>query len=92
MGWIYSFLAFTRFFQGDLPGAEAEAARWKRSEPSVFRTAPSVCASRADRGVDSHRGGELNRGGSSPPNSAGKQYDFEEWVMVGWTSRERGAA
>jgi class 3 adenylate cyclase/tetratricopeptide (TPR) repeat protein len=96
IGGMYSFLAFTRFFQGELWGAETALKQMEaRSHAARFpHGAFSLCYGRSIEGLIRTEAGELARGAelAAELSSLAKHYDFDEWVMVGWSMESGGRA
>jgi class 3 adenylate cyclase/tetratricopeptide (TPR) repeat protein len=96
IGGMYSFLAFTRFVQGDLTAAETALKQMEaRSHAVGFpRGAFSLCYGRSIEALIRTEAGELARGAelAAELSSLAKQYDFDEWVMVGWSEESGGHA
>jgi class 3 adenylate cyclase/tetratricopeptide (TPR) repeat protein len=96
IGGTYSFLAFTRFVQGDLRGTEAALEKMEaRSHAVGFpRGAFSLCYGRSIDALIRAEAGELERcqGVAAELSSLAKHYDFDEWVMVGWSEESAGRA
>ncbi len=96
IGGTYSFLAFTRFVQGELRGAETALQQMEaRSHDVGFpRGAFSLCYGRSIEALLRTESGELARGAelAAELSSLAKQYDFDEWVMVGWSEESAGRA
>jgi class 3 adenylate cyclase/tetratricopeptide (TPR) repeat protein len=96
IGGTYSFLAFIRCIQGDLRGAEAALNQMEeRSQAVGFpRGAFSLCYGRSIEALLCTETGEYLR----CVEIAGElyqlatQYDFDEWVMVGWSQKSVGRA
>ncbi|MGH3642124.1 MAG: ATP-binding protein, partial [Myxococcota bacterium] len=93
---MYSFLAFTRFVQGDLRGAEAALERMEaRSHAAGFpHGAFSLCYGRSIEAVLRNEAGEPAHSVqiAAELSSLAKQYDFDEWLMVGWSQQSAGLA
>jgi class 3 adenylate cyclase/tetratricopeptide (TPR) repeat protein len=89
IGGMYSYLAFTRFVQGDLRGAETALKQMEaRSHAAGFpQGAFSLCYGRSIEALLRTEAGELARGAelAAELSSLAKQCDFDEWVMVGWS-------
>ncbi|MET0473304.1 MAG: adenylate/guanylate cyclase domain-containing protein [Mycobacterium sp.] len=96
IGGMYSFLAFTRFVQGDLRGAEAALKQMEvRSRAAGFpHGAFSLCYGRSIEAVLRNEAGEPSRSTELANElcSLAKQYDFDEWLMVGWSQQSAGLA
>ncbi|WP_396904379.1 ATP-binding protein [Mycolicibacterium phlei] len=96
IGGTYSFLAFTRFMQGDLRGSETALQRMEvRSHAVGFpRGAFSLCYGRSIEALIRAETGDAARSAAlaAELTRLGKQYDFDEWVMVGWTQETVAAA
>ena len=96
IGGMYSFLAFTRFVQGDLRGAEAALAQMEaRSHAAGFpQGAFSLCYGRSIEALLRAEAGEPARTAeiAAELTALAKQYDFDEWVMVGWSQKSAGRA
>lgn len=96
LGGMYSFLAFTRFIQGDLTGAEDALARMEsRSHAVGFpRGAFSLCYGRSIEASLRAEAGEFERSAqiAAELGSLAKQYDFDEWLMVAWSQQSVGHA
>ena len=88
---MYSFLALTRFLQGDLPGAEAAlAAMESRCDTLGFPRGPfSLCYGRALDSWIRIEAGQLDRAAElvKELNSRSRQGGFDEWVMVAASNR-----
>ncbi|MGV0851721.1 ATP-binding protein [Mycolicibacterium phlei] len=89
IGGTYSFLAFTRFMQGDLRGSEKALRRMEERSHAVGfpRGAFSLCYGRSIEALVRAEAGESARSAriAAELTSLAKQYDFDEWLMVGWT-------
>jgi class 3 adenylate cyclase/tetratricopeptide (TPR) repeat protein len=89
IGGMFSFLAFTRFVQGDLLAARQALTEMEaRSHAVGFPHGPfSLCYGRSIEALIRTEAGELDRGAevAAELSQLGKQYDFDEWVMVGWS-------
>jgi predicted ATPase len=89
IGGMYSWLAFTRFVQGDFEGTETALELMEaRSHAAGFpHGAFSLCYGRSIEALLRIEAGELARGGELAAElvSLAKHYDFDEWVMVGWS-------
>ena len=96
VGGTYSFLAFTRFVQGDLRGTEAALQKMEaRSQAVGFpRGAFSLCYGRSIDALIRAEAGEPQRclEVAAELSSLAKHYDFDEWVMVGWSEESAGRA
>jgi len=96
VGGTYSFLAFTRFVQGDLQGTEAALQKMEaRSQAVGFpRGAFSLCYGRSIDALIRAEAGEPQRclEVAAELSSLAKHYDFDEWVMVGWSEESAGRA
>jgi class 3 adenylate cyclase/tetratricopeptide (TPR) repeat protein len=96
IGGMYSFLAFTRFVQGDLSGADAALKQMEvRSHAAGFpQGAFSLCYGRSIEALLRREAGDLARSAQlgAELSSLAKQYDFDEWVMVGWSEESVGRA
>ena len=96
IGGTYSFLAFTRFVQGDLRGAEAALKKMEmRSHAVGFpRGAFSLCYGRSIDALIRAEAGEPERcvEVAAELSSLARHYDFDEWVMVGWSEESVGRA
>ncbi len=82
----YSFVAFARFVQGDLPGAEAAFAQMEaRCEQLAFpHGAFSLCYGRSlELGIRAEAD-QLDRAAELVAElaSRGQQYGFDEWMMI----------
>jgi class 3 adenylate cyclase/tetratricopeptide (TPR) repeat protein len=93
---MYSFLAFTRFVQGDLRGAEtALTLAEARSQAAAFpHSAFSQCYARSIQALLHIESGDRATGElvATELIALGKQYDFDEWVMVGWSLQSAARA
>jgi class 3 adenylate cyclase/tetratricopeptide (TPR) repeat protein len=93
---MYSFLAFTRFVQGDLRGAEQALMRAEtRSQEAAFpHSAFSLCYARSIQALLGIESGDRARGEALATEliTLGRQYDFDEWVMVGWSLQSAARA
>lgn len=89
IGGTYSFLAFTRFVQGDLRGARTALKKMEaRSHAVGFpRGAFSLCYGRSIDALICAEAGDPQRclEVATELGSLGKHYAFDEWVMVGWS-------
>jgi class 3 adenylate cyclase/tetratricopeptide (TPR) repeat protein len=96
IGGMYSFLAFTRFVQGDLRASEAALRQMEaRSRAVGFpHGAFSLCYGRSIEAVVRNEAGEPARGAeiATELSSLAKQYDFDEWLMVGWSLQSAASA
>jgi class 3 adenylate cyclase/tetratricopeptide (TPR) repeat protein len=96
VGGTYSFLAFTRFVQGDLRGTEAALQKMEaRSRAVGFpRGAFSLCYGRSIDALIRAEAGSPERSleVANELSSLAKHYDFDEWVMVGWSEESAGRA
>ena len=96
IGGMYSFLAFTRFVQGDLAGADAALKQMEvRSHAAGFpQGAFSLCYGRSIEALLRREAGDLARSAElgAELSSLARQYDFDEWVMVGWSEESVGRA
>ncbi|KWX67566.1 adenylate/guanylate cyclase domain-containing protein [Mycobacterium sp. NAZ190054] len=96
IGGMYSFLAFVRFVQGDLDGAEdALMLMEARSQAVGFpRGAFSLCYGRSIEALVRSESGQpaVCAELASGLISLARQYDFDEWVMVGWSQQSSGLA
>ena len=96
IGGTYSFLAFTRFVQGDLRGAESALKKMEmRSHAVGFpRGAFSLCYGRSIDALIRAEAGEPERcvEVAAELSSLARHYDFDEWVMVGWSEESVGRA
>jgi tetratricopeptide (TPR) repeat protein len=96
IGGTYSFLAFTRFVQGDLHGTEAALQKMEtRSHAVGFpRGAFSLCYGRSIDALIRAEAGEPQRclEVAADLSRLAKHYDFDEWVMVGWSEESAGRA
>jgi len=96
IGGTYSFLAFTRFIQGDLLATEAALRKMEaRSHAVGFpRGAFSLCYGRSIEALIRAEAGEPQRclEVAAELSSLAKHYDFDEWVMVGWSEESAGRA
>ncbi len=96
IGGTYSFLAFVRCVQGDLRGsAEALTKMQERSQAVGFpRGAFSLCYGRSIDALIRAEAGQPGRCVELAAElvSLAKQYDFDEWVMVGWSEESAGKA
>jgi class 3 adenylate cyclase/tetratricopeptide (TPR) repeat protein len=96
LGGAYSFLAFTRFIQGDLKGTEVALEQMEaRSHAVGFpRGAFSLCYGRSIEALIRIEAGEPARGAeiAAELTTLAKQYDFDEWLMVGWSQESAGRA
>jgi tetratricopeptide (TPR) repeat protein len=96
IGGTYSFLAFTRFVQGDLKGTEAALKQMEaRSHAVGFpRGAFSLCYGRSIEALLRAEAGEPVRSAeiAAKLTTLAKQYDFDEWLMVGWSQESAGRA
>jgi tetratricopeptide (TPR) repeat protein len=96
IGGTYSFLAFIRCVQGDLRGTEAALKKMEeRSQAVGFpRGAFSLCYGRSIEALLRTEAGEHVRSVeiAGELSALAKQYDFDEWVMVGWSQKSAGRA
>ncbi len=96
IGGMYSFLAFIRFVQGDLRGAEEALEQMEvRSHAVGFpRGAFSLCYGRSIEALLRGEAGEPARSTelAAELSSLARQYNFDEWVMVGWSQQSAGRA
>jgi len=96
VGGTCSFLAFVRCVQGDLHGSTAALKKMQeRSQAVGFpRGAFSLCYGRSIDALIRAEAGEFERcvGLASDLISLAKQYDFDEWLMVGWSEENAGKA
>lgn len=96
IGGMYSFLAFTRFIQGDLSGAETALGQMEQRSHAVGfpRGAFSLCYGRSIEALLRIEAGELDRGTevAAELSSLARHYDFDEWVMVGWSEESAARA
>jgi tetratricopeptide (TPR) repeat protein len=96
IGGTYSFLAFTSFVQGDLRGADAALKKMEaRSHAIGFpRGAFSLCYGRSIEAFIRAEAGEPQGclEVATELSSLAKQYDFDEWMMVGWSEECAGRA
>ena len=83
---MYSFLALTRFLQGDLAGAESALETLeRRCETLEFPRGPSsLCYGRALDSWIHIEAGQLDRAAElvADLRSRSKKYGFDEWVMI----------
>ncbi|KAA0075642.1 adenylate/guanylate cyclase domain-containing protein [Mycolicibacterium sp. P9-64] len=88
---MYSFLAFTRFVQGDLSGAETALAQMEARCTNLGfpHGAFSLCYGRSiDAWIRSEAGQlELGMQRADEFASLAQQYSFDEWVMVAWSEQ-----
>ena len=88
---MYSFLALTRFLQGDLPDAEAAlAAMESRCDTLGFPRGPfSLCYGRALDSWIHIEAGELDRAAElvEELKTRSRQGGFDEWVMIAASNR-----
>lgn len=93
---MYSFVAFVRFIQGDLGGAEAAIARME--DPCASLRFPhgafTYCYGRAMETLVRIEAGQLRRAAELVEEVAGQgqRHGFDEWVMVAASSRASMAA
>jgi tetratricopeptide (TPR) repeat protein len=96
LGGTYSFLAFIRGVQGDLKGTVAALNKMEeRSQAVGFpRGAFSLCYGRSIEALLRTETGEHVRSAeiAGELTALAKQYDFDEWVMVGWSQKSAGRA
>jgi len=96
VGGMLSFLAFIRFIQGDLPGAETALQQMEaRSHAVGFpQGAFSLCYGRSIDALIRAEAGEPERCVEVAAEliSLAKQHDFDEWLMVGWSEASVGKA
>jgi len=96
VGGTLSFLAFIRFIQGDLPGADAALQQMEaRSHAVGFpQGAFSLCYGRSIDALVRAEAGEPERCVELATEliSLAKQHDFDEWLMVGWSEASVGKA
>jgi class 3 adenylate cyclase/tetratricopeptide (TPR) repeat protein len=96
IGGMYSWLAFTRFFQGELWGAETALTQMEaRSHAAGFpHGAFSLCYGRSIEALVRLEAGDLVRGCelAAELSSLARHYNFDEWVMVGWSEESAGRA
>jgi hypothetical protein len=89
---MYAFLAFTRFIQGDLAGAEAAFANMEtRCEKLRFPYgAFSLCYGRSLETFVRLEAGQLDRAAELVEEVArrGQQHSFDEWVMIASCNRD----
>lgn len=93
---MYSFLAVTRFLQGDLAGAEAALERMEAvCETLAFpHGAFSLCYGRSIEAWIRAETGEYERAMEIAVGiiELGHRYGFDEWVMVAGSEQAAGAA
>ncbi len=96
IGGMLSFLAFIRFAQGDLSGANVALQHMEtRSHAAGFpQGAFSLCYGRSIDALIRAEAGESERCVDLADQliSLAKQYDFDEWLMVGWSEQSAGKA
>ncbi|MDT5115538.1 MAG: hypothetical protein QOE30_1277 [Mycobacterium sp.] len=96
IGGTYSFLALIRCVQGDLRGTEAALKKMEQRSQAVGfpRGAFSLCYGRSIEALLRAETGEHVRSAEIARELAvlAKQYDFDEWVMVGWSQKSAGRA
>lgn len=96
VGGMYSFLAFVRFVQGDLDGAEAALRSMESRSLAVGfpRGAFSLCYGRSIEALVRSETGSpaLCADLGTELICLAKQYDFDEWAMVGWSQQSGGRA
>ena len=96
IGGMYSFLAFTRFVQGELRGAEMAIKQMEaRSHAAGFpHGAFSLCYGRSIEALLRIEAGEVDRGAELATEiiSLAKHHDFDEWIMVGWSEKSAARA
>ncbi|MGP4056888.1 ATP-binding protein [Mycobacterium sp. 4D054] len=96
IGGMYSFLAFVRFVQGDLDGAEDALKLMEARSLAVGfpKGAFSLCYGRSIEALVRSESGQpaVCADLASGLVSLAKQYDFDEWVMVGWSQQSSGLA
>jgi class 3 adenylate cyclase/tetratricopeptide (TPR) repeat protein len=88
---MYSFLAFTRFVQGDLSGAETALVQMEgRCTKLGFpQGAFSLCYGRSIEAWIRSEAGQLEIGMQRVDEfaSLAEQYSFDEWAMVAWSEQ-----
>lgn len=93
---MYSFLAFTRFVQGDLTGAgDALRHMGARCDRLGFpHGAFSLCYGRSIEAWIRGEAGQRDRGAELADElaSLAQRYSFDEWVMVAWSMQTAGRA
>jgi class 3 adenylate cyclase/tetratricopeptide (TPR) repeat protein len=93
---MYSFLAFTRFVQGDLSGAEAalEQMEARCGKLAFPHGAFSLCYGRSIEAWIRSEAGQHERGTvlADQLTVLAQQYSFDEWVMVAWSEQTAGYA
>ena len=96
LGGTYSWLAFVRFVQGELREAETALRQMEaRSHAAGFpQGAFSLCYGRSIEALLRVEAGEPDRGVevATELSSLARHYDFDEWVMVGWSEESAGRA
>jgi class 3 adenylate cyclase/tetratricopeptide (TPR) repeat protein len=96
IGGMLSFLAFIRFVQGDLSGANTALQHMEaKSRAAGFpQGAFSLCYGRSIDALIRAEAGEPERcvEVAAELTSLAKQYDFDEWLMVGWSEESAGKA
>jgi tetratricopeptide (TPR) repeat protein len=96
IGGTYSFLALIRCVQGDLRGTETALKKMEERSLAVGfpRGAFSLCYGRSIEALLRTETGEHARSLeiASELAALAKQYDFDEWVMVGWSQKSAGRA
>ena len=96
IGGMYSWLAFVRFIQGDLRGSETALQQMEaRSHAAGFpHGAFSLCYGRSIESLLRTESGEPERGAdvAAELSALAKHYDFDEWLMVGWSEESAGRA
>ena len=96
IGGMLSFLAFIRFVQGDLAGANAALQHMEaKSRAAGFpQGAFSLCYGRSIDALIRAEAGEPGRCVelAAELTSLAKQYGFDEWLMVGWSEQSAGKA
>jgi tetratricopeptide (TPR) repeat protein len=96
IGGTYSFLAFIRCIQGDLQGTEAALKKMEERSHAVGfpRGAFSLCYGRSIEALLRTETGEHVRCAeiARELTALARQYDFDEWVMVGWSQKSAGRA
>ncbi len=96
IGGMLSFLAFIRFMQGDLPGANTALHQMEaKSRAAGFpQGAFSLCYGRSIEALIRAEAGEPARCVelAAELTSLAKQYGFDEWLMVGWSQDSAGKA
>ncbi len=96
IGGMLSFLAFVRFIQGDVAGADSALERMEaQSRATGFpQGAFSLCYGRSIEALIRAEGGQPERcvEVATELTSLAKQYGFDEWLMVAWSQESAGKA